>query len=198
MWRESLHCTLVWMILQTKHEITSIHLNDQLHWLYLANSNNLPLLLPTPSFLLALLSLSLHLSKLIFHSHSHPLFSFQLSLLSSVLSALLYFAIAAFQTSISYFSFFLSLLVADLFLYFSLFFALFHSTSVARRNPPGWPRIRPYWLELPDRKTDNEWQRGTANANCEPYIICERKPIASYLLKLRLLSPPVPINLLYT
>ncbi len=91
MWRESLHCTLVWMILQTKHEITSIHLNDQLHWLYLANSNNLPLLLPTPSFLLAL-SFSLHLSNLIFHSSLPQTSSPFLisSPLSNVLSLLLY------------------------------------------------------------------------------------------------------------
>ena len=40
--------------MQTKHEITSIHLNDGLHWLYLAFYNNLPLLLLAPFLFLSI------------------------------------------------------------------------------------------------------------------------------------------------
>ena len=168
MWRESLHCTLVWMILQTKHEITSIHLNDQLHWLYLANSNNLPLLLPTPLF--SPRSCSLHLSNLIFHSSLSPTSSpFLISApLSNVRSLLLYLHNLSNPSSLSFphsspINFFIP--PCHLSGVCCSFFLVFLLLSVRRRNPPSSLRIRAYWLGLWDRKVDDEWQRGTANAN---------------------------------
>ena len=45
-------------------------------------------------------------------------------------------------------------------------FSVFLLLGVAPRNPPGSLRITAYyWLGLPDRKVDDGWQRGTANAN---------------------------------
>ncbi len=44
-------------------------------------------------------------------------------------------------------------------------FLVFLLLSVAHRNPPGSRRIRAYRLGLQDRKVDDEWQRGAANAN---------------------------------
>ena len=175
MWRESLHCTLVWMILQTKHEITSIHLNDQLHWLYLANSNNLPLLLHTPPFLLAL-SFPLHLSNLIFHSSLPPNLIPPFSHFNSPVQCALSFTVPARCLSFKappFISFFPSLpplwfislflcLLSGVCCSFSVFLLL----GVAPRNPPGSLRITAYyWLGLPDRKVDDGWQQGTANAN---------------------------------
>lgn len=81
------------MILQTKHEITSIHLNDQLHWLYLPNSNNLPLLPPHSVFSPpALPSLSPPLKpdlSLLSPPQPHPPFLISTPL-SNALSLLLY------------------------------------------------------------------------------------------------------------
>lgn len=84
------------MILQTKHEITSIHLNDRLHWLYLASSNNVPLLLPTASFLL--LTHPLHPSNLILSAPASSLFLIS-TLLFRVLYRLLQFYCIFLQTS---------------------------------------------------------------------------------------------------
>lgn len=80
----------------------------------------------------------------------------------------------SFKALISFLSFFLSSLFSNSFLYSPLYslsplwclvFLVFLLLSVAHRNPLGSVRIRAYWLGLRDRKVDDEWQRGTANAN---------------------------------
>lgn len=60
---EGLHCTLVWMILQTKHEITSIHLNDGLHCLDLASTSIMSRCLYLSPTLFLSLSVFLRLSS---------------------------------------------------------------------------------------------------------------------------------------
>lgn len=130
--------------------------------------------LHTPSFLPPLSLLSLHLSNLIFHSslppNLIPPFSFQLPcpmrslFYCTCTMSIVQTPLISFFPSLSplwFISLFLCLL-SGVWRSFSVFLLL----GVAHRNPPGSLRITAYyWLGLPDRKVDDEWQRGTANAN---------------------------------
>lgn len=176
MWRESLHCTLVWMILQTKHEITSIHLNDQLHWLYLASSNNLPLLLPalfssprSPSSLSiaqtwSFTPLSLSLSLFLFSYFPHRPTRSPVYCTYNVCPSSKSFLSFRLRSSSLNFCFPRLYSLSPLWCLFCclVFFSL---VSVAHGNPRVSLRIRAYWLGLRDRKVDDKWWRGTANAN---------------------------------
>ena len=131
--------------------------------------------LHTTSFLLAL-PFSLHLSNLIFHS-SLPPTSSPLSHSNSPVQCALSFTVLAWCLSfkpplISSFPSLSPLWFISLFLCLlsgaCRSFSVFLLLGVAHRNPPGSLRITAYyWLGLPDRKVDDEWQRATANANVD-------------------------------